>query len=60
LPPNGDLDAGPQIAETVDGMELFLYPGNRHLFANNSRRNFDESAAALLKRRVLGFLDNIV
>jgi dienelactone hydrolase len=35
---------------------LFLYPGDRHLFADNSLPDYDESAATLLKRRVLAFL----
>jgi dienelactone hydrolase len=40
----------------VDGAELFLYPGNRHLFADNSLPDYDKEAAALLKERVLVFL----
>jgi hypothetical protein len=39
--------------------ELFLYPGDRHLFADNSLPDYDEPAATLLKQRVLSFLDNI-
>jgi dienelactone hydrolase len=53
-----DLDAARQL-ETIDGAELFLYPGDRHLFADNSLPDYDESAATLLKQRVLSFLDNI-
>jgi dienelactone hydrolase len=52
-----DLPAARELAETVDGAELFLYPGNRHLFADSSLSDYDEAAAALLKQRVLGFLD---
>ncbi len=36
--------------------ELFLYPGDRHLFADNSLPSYDAGAAALLTRRVLDFL----
>jgi dienelactone hydrolase len=53
-----DLDAARQL-ETIEGAELFLYPGDGHLFADNSLPDYDESAATLLKHRVLGFLDNI-
>jgi dienelactone hydrolase len=55
----GDLDVAHQLAGTIETAELFLYPGDRHLFADNSLPDYDESAATLLKRRVLSFLDNI-
>jgi dienelactone hydrolase len=55
----GDLDAAREIDETVESAELFLYPGDRHLFADNSLPDYDESAATLLKQRVLSFLRNI-
>jgi dienelactone hydrolase len=51
-----DLPAARELTETTDGAELFLYPGDRHLFADNSLPDYDESAATLLKRRVLEFL----
>ena len=54
----GDLDAARELDETVESAELFLYPGDRHLFADNSLPDYDESAATLLKQRVLSFLDN--
>lgn len=59
LPPNEDLDLARDLDETVEGAELFLYPGDRHLFADNSLPDYDESAATLLKQRVLSFLDDI-
>jgi dienelactone hydrolase len=59
LPPNEDLDVARQLAATIESGELFLYPGDRHLFADNSLPDYDESAATLLKQRVLSFLDNI-
>jgi hypothetical protein len=33
--------------------------GDHHLFADNSLSDHDESAATLLKQRVLSFLDDI-
>ena len=55
-----DLPAARELVETIDGAELFLYPGDRHLFADNSLPDYDESAATLLERRVLAFLKGIV
>jgi len=52
LPPNGDLEA----AQAMEGAELFLYPGERHLFADSSLPDYDEAAATLLTRRVREFL----
>lgn len=51
-----DLPVARKLAETVAGAELFLYPGDRHLFADNSLPDYDEHAAALLMKRVLAFL----
>ena len=55
----GDLDAAREIAKSVKTAELFLYPGDRHLFADDSLPDYDPSAAELLKKRVLGFLAQI-
>ena len=54
-----DLSAARELAATVDGAELFLYPGDRHLFADNSLPDYDEHAATLLTKRVLAFLKAI-
>jgi dienelactone hydrolase len=54
-----DLGVALQLAETIESAELFLYPGDRHLFADDSLPDYDESAAMLLKQRVLSFLDTI-
>src|SRR2546423_11973463 len=54
-----DLPAARELTETVDGAELFLYPGDAHLFADSSLPDYDESAATLLKRRVLAFLTSV-
>ena len=52
----GDLDAARELARTIDGAELFLYPGDRHLFADSSLPDYDEGAATLVTQRVLAFL----
>ena len=54
-----DLPAARELVETIEGAELFLYPGDRHLFADSSLPDYDEGAAKLLKQRVLSFLGNI-
>jgi dienelactone hydrolase len=55
----GDLDAARALVEAAPGAELFLYPGNRHLFADGSLPSYDEQAAVLLTERVLSFLEGI-
>ena len=54
-----DLPAARELVETIEGAELFLYPGDRHLFADSSLPDYDEGAAKLLEQRVLSFLDDI-
>lgn len=54
-----DLEAARQLDQTVESAELFLYPGDGHLFADSSLPAYDERAAMLLKQRVLGFLDDV-
>jgi dienelactone hydrolase len=53
---DGDLDVARELAETIETAELFLYPGDRHLFADSSLPDYDESAARSVEQRVLGFL----
>lgn len=55
----GDLDAARQIDETVASAELFLYPGDGHLFVDSSLPDYDAPAAMLLRQRVLAFLDGL-
>lgn len=53
----GDIDAARALVEEVDDAELFLYPGDQHLFTDSSLAAYDQDAAALLMGRVLDFLD---
>jgi dienelactone hydrolase len=53
-----DLPAAQELAEN-ESAELFVYPGDVHLFADNSTTDYDEEAAALLKERTLAFLDRV-
>jgi dienelactone hydrolase len=52
-----DLEAARALADSADGAELFLYPGDEHLFADSSLPAYDAAAAALLTKRVLAFLE---
>ena len=56
---DGDIDAAREIAEKVKDAELFVYPGDRHLFADSSLPSYDAEAAALLQKRVLEFLARV-
>jgi dienelactone hydrolase len=51
-----DLLAARDLVDAVDDAELFLYPGDQHLFADSSLPSYDADAAALLMQRVLEFL----
>jgi len=52
----GDLDAARELVGQAKDAELFLYPGDRHLFTDSSLPSYDPAAAALLTQRVLTFL----
>jgi dienelactone hydrolase len=55
---DGDIDAARALVESAEHAELFLYPGDQHLFADSSLPSYDADAAALLSRRVLDFLES--
>lgn len=52
----GDIGAARALVESAWHAELFLYPGDRHLFADASLPSYDADATALITRRVLDFL----
>ena len=52
----GDIDAARALVDEAKHAELFLYPGDQHLFADNSLPSYDADAAALLTKRVVDFL----
>ncbi len=51
-----DLPAARELVAAATDAELFLYPGEQHLFADSSLDAFDPDAAALLMERVQAFL----
>jgi dienelactone hydrolase len=55
----GDVDIAREVAATVDDAELFLYPGDAHLFTDRSLAAHDERAAAQVGERVLAFLGRL-
>ncbi|MFD4653320.1 dienelactone hydrolase family protein [Streptomyces sp. NPDC058441] len=55
----GDVDAARALVETATDAELFLYPGDSHLFTDSSLPSYDEQAAKQVNHRVLGFLGRI-
>jgi dienelactone hydrolase len=55
LPPNDDLAVARGLHE-AGRAQLFLYPGDRHLFAEPGHPDYDEGAAALMTRRALNHL----
>lgn len=55
----GDLNAARDLVKTTEGAELFLYPGDKHLFADSSLSSYDEDAAVLLTKRVCDFLNDV-
>ena len=57
--PRGAAAAEDLAAELVyaSNAELCLYPGDGHLFADSSLADFNEEAAALLKKRTVALLE---
>lgn len=57
--PWSDHAAVQALARDAEEAELFLYPGNNHLFADPSSPEYDADAGALLLTRTLTFLDRV-
>ncbi|MDX6316735.1 MAG: hypothetical protein QOD35_135 [Nocardioidaceae bacterium] len=57
----GDIDAARQLVDTVgpDLAELFVYPGDRHLFTDSSLPSYDAEATALVVKRSRELLDRV-
>jgi dienelactone hydrolase len=54
----GDIDAARELVESVgpDTGELFVYPGDTHLFIDSTLPTYDEEAATLAIERFRAFL----
>ena len=57
----GDIDSARELVETVGpGLaELFVYPGDKHLFTDSSLPSYDADAAALDVQRSRDYLDRV-
>jgi dienelactone hydrolase len=56
---SGDVDAGRELVAAADDGELFLYPGDKHLFTDESLPSYDAAATELAVSRVLEFLGRL-
>jgi dienelactone hydrolase len=54
----GDIEFARAIVDSAKDGELFLYPGDQHLFADSSLPSYHADATALLTKRTLDFLDS--
>lgn len=54
-----DLAAAREFGEERDELELFTYPGDRHLFADDSLAAYDAAAARGVEDRILAFLARV-
>ena len=57
----GDIDAARELVEKVGSelAELFVYPGDQHLFTDSSLPSYDADATALVMVRSREFLDRV-
>ena len=55
----GDVEVAQELARDNANVDLFLYPGDAHLFTDNSLPAYDEAATALVKQRALAMLGSI-
>lgn len=55
----GDVDAAREFVEGRSGAELFVYPGNVHLFVDSSLPSYDADATALVVERSLAMLERL-
>jgi dienelactone hydrolase len=57
----GDIDFARELVDSVgpELAELFVYPGDRHLFTDSSLPSYDVDATALVVKRSLELLDRV-
>jgi dienelactone hydrolase len=53
---SGDIEAARALVADADDGEMFLYPGQGHLFTDNTLADYDAAAATKVTERVLAFL----
>lgn len=52
----GDIDGAKVLVRAADDAELFLYPGDQHLFTDSSLPAYDAGASDQVVHRVLAFV----
>lgn len=55
----GDIDAARPFVDSHDEVDMFLYPGNGHLFTDSSLPAYDAAATALVLERSLALLERL-
>ena len=55
----GDVDNARELVAQADDGELFVYPGDAHLFTDSSLPSSDPAATASVLSRVLTFLERV-
>ncbi len=55
----GDVDVARELATAVPGAEVFLYPGDRHLFTDDSTAEHDAAATGQVLERALDLLARV-
>jgi dienelactone hydrolase len=55
----GDLDVARELAASQPKVDVFEYPGEKHLFLDRGLSDYDEAAAGLVRQRVLKWLESI-
>ena len=58
-PPETDLETARRLDAELEEATFFLYPGEQHLFADDSLPSYDADAAAKAEARVLELLTRI-
>ena len=56
---SGDLAAAEEFAAAAPSVELFVYPGDQHLFVDSPLADFRPVPAALFGERTREFLDRV-
>ena len=56
---DGDLDNARAMAAAHDSVELYLYPGNGHLFAETDHPDFEADSAMQARGRIASFLASV-
>jgi dienelactone hydrolase len=53
----GDLAVARELADSVESARLWLYPGDRHLFVEDTSPDYDAAATELVIGRIIDLLD---